>query len=360
MRGGPRFLFAAPFEQEVFFMDMTIWLWVGFNVFVLAMLALDLGVFHRNAHEVSVKEALIWSAVWISLALTFNAVIFGFWDRMMPASTYTNSEAGLAFLTGYLIEKSLSVDNIFVFVLIFSYFSVPKQYQHRVLFWGIIGALLMRGAMIGAGAALIKQFHWIIWIFGGFLIFTGIRMATSKDEKLEPEKNPVIRLFRRIMPVTQHYVGDRFFTVQNGVRMATPLFLVLLMIETTDLIFAVDSIPAIFAVTQDPFIVFTSNVFAILGLRSLYFVLAGVVHKFHYLKLGLSAVLSFVGVKMLLPDVSLWLTGTRFASPTGISLGIVAAILAVAVIASLLRAPSAEEDQAVGVLGHGSTEPTSH
>jgi tellurite resistance protein TerC len=236
-----------------------------------------------------------------------------------------------------LIEKSLSVDNIFVFVLIFSYFAVPPKYQHRVLFWGIIGALLMRGAMIALGAALIKEFHWIIWIFGAFLIFTGIRMATSGDEKLEPEKNPVIRLFRRIMPVSDHYDGQKFFTVQNGVRMATPLFLVLLMVETTDLIFAVDSIPAIFAVTQDPFIVYTSNVFAILGLRSLYFVLAGVVHKFHYLKLGLAFVLSFVGVKMLLPDVSLWLTGVRYAIPTFVSLGVIAAILTVAVVASLIR-----------------------
>jgi tellurite resistance protein TerC len=318
-------------------MDGTIWLWVGFNLFVLAMLALDLGVFHRDSHEVSVREATIWSVVWISLAMVFNAIIFLFWSQMMPGSEYSNSEAGVAFLTGYLIEKSLSVDNIFVFVLIFSYFAVPKQYQHRVLFWGIIGALLMRGAMIGAGAALIKQFHWIIWIFGGFLIFTGIRMAISKEEKLEPEKNPLIVLFRRIMPVTEKYEGDKFFVVRNGVRMATPLFLVLLMVETTDLIFAVDSIPAIFAVTQDAFIVYTSNVFAILGLRSLYFVLAGVVHKFHYLKLGLSVVLSFVGIKMLLPDLSKALLGVSYKIPTEISLGMVALILTVAIVASLIR-----------------------
>jgi tellurite resistance protein TerC len=319
-------------------MDGSIWFWVGFNAFVLGMLALDLGVFHRNAHEVSVKEAGIWSVVWISLSLVFNAVIFFFWDRMMPGSQYTNAEAGLAFLTGYLIEYSLSVDNIFVFVLIFSYFAVPKQYQHRVLFWGIIGALLMRGAMIGAGTVLIKQFHWIIWIFGAFLVFTGIRMATSKDEKLEPEKNPVIRLFRRIMKVTDSYEGDKFFVVRNGVRFATPLFLVLIMIETTDLIFAVDSIPAIFAVTQEPFIVYTSNVCAILGLRSLYFVLAGVVHKFHYLKLGLSAILTFVGIKMLLPDVSQAITGVSYKIPTAISLGVVVLLLAIAVVASLIRA----------------------
>lgn len=325
--------------------DSMIWMWVGFNLFVLAMLALDLGVFHRNAHVVSIKEASIWSVVWISLALLFNLGLYLFWPQIAPNSPYTASDAGLAFLTGYLIEKALSVDNIFVFVLIFSYFAVPAKYQHRVLFWGIIGALLMRGAMIAAGAALIKEFHWIIWIFGAFLIFTGIRMATSKDEKLEPEKNPVIRLFRRIMPVSDSYDGQKFFTVKNGVRMATPLFLVLLMVETTDLIFAVDSIPAIFAVTQDPFIVYTSNVFAILGLRSLYFVLAGVVHKFHYLKLGLSVVLAFVGTKMLLPDVSNLLLGYSLKIPTAISLGIVATIIGVAVIASLVRARRLERAQ---------------
>ena len=310
-------------------MDTMVWLWVGFNLFVLAMLALDLGVFHRDAHEVSVKEAAIWSVVWISMAMVFNVLLYLFWERLVPGSQYTSGEAGLAFLTGYLIEKALSVDNIFVFVLIFTYFSVPAKYQHRVLFWGIIGALLMRGAMIFAGAALIKEFHWIIWIFGAFLIFTGIRMAFSKEEKLEPEKNPVIRLFKRFMPVSEQYDGQKFFTVKNGVRMATPLFLVLIMVETTDLIFAV---------TQDPFIVYTSNVFAILGLRSLYFVLAGVVHKFHYLKLGLSVVLAFVGVKMLLPDVTNLLLGVSYKIPTAVSLGIVGGVIAVAVIASLIRA----------------------
>jgi tellurite resistance protein TerC len=332
-----------------------LWLWVGFNLFVLAMLALDLGVFHRDAHTVSLKEAATWSVVWISLALLFNLLIYLFWERLVPASAYSGGEAGLAFLTGYLIEKALSVDNIFVFVLIFSYFAVPARYQHRVLFWGIIGALLMRGAMIFAGAALIKQFHWIIWVFGAFLIFTGVKMATSGEGKIEPEKNPVVRLFRRLMPVSDRYDGQKFFTVQNGVRMATPLFLVLLMVETTDLIFAVDSIPAIFAVTQDPFIVYTSNVFAILGLRSLYFVLAGVIHKFHYLKLGLSAVLAFVGVKMLLPDVSALLLGVSYKIPTGVSLGVVAAIITVSIVASLLRARRLE--RAGIVEGHGEPRP---
>lgn len=331
--------------------DGMIWVWVGFNLFVLAMLALDLGVFHRDAHEVSIREAAIWSFVWIGMAMAFNTVLFFFWPQISPNSSYTASEASLAFLTGYLIEKALSVDNIFVFVLIFSYFAVPAKYQHRVLFWGIIGALLMRGAMIAAGAALIKEFHWIIWIFGVFLIFTGIKMATAKDEKLEPEKNPIIKLFRRLIPVSDQYDGQKFLTRRNGVLMATPLLLVLIMVETTDLIFAVDSIPAIFAVTQDPFIVYTSNVFAILGLRALYFVLAGVVHKFHYLKLGLSIVLAFVGMKMLLPDVSNFLTGISYKIPTAVSLGIVAGIIGAAVAASLIRAQRLERQGGEG--GHG-------
>lgn len=243
----------------------AVWVWVGFNLFVLALLAIDLGVFHREAHEVSLREAAIWSVVWISLALLFNLGLYLFWDTIMPNSSLSASDAGLAFLTGYLIEKALSVDNIFVFVLIFSYFAVPAKYQHRVLFWGILGALVMRGTMILAGAALIKQFHWIIWIFGAFLIFTGIHMATAQDEQIEPEKNPVVRLFRRFMPISDRYDGQKFFTRQNGVLMATPLLLVLVMVETTDLIFAIDSIPTIFAVTQDPFIVYTSNVCAIWG-----------------------------------------------------------------------------------------------
>ena len=315
-----------------------IWMWVGFNLFVLAMLALDLGVFHRKAHAVSLKEATVWSVVWISLAMLFNVGIYLFWDTLAPSSAYSNGDAALAFFTGYLIEKSLSVDNIFVFVLIFTYFSVPPQYQHRVLFWGILGALVMRAALILVGAALIKEFHWIIWIFGAFLIFTGVKMAFHKNEEVHPENNPLIRLFRRIMPVTAEYQGSRFFVRQAGKLMATPLFLVLLMVESTDLVFAVDSIPAIFAVSQDPLIVYTSNVFAILGLRSLYFLLAGVMDKFYYLKLGLSVVLTFVGVKMLMPDLSLLLTGVSYKIPTAVSLGVVAGILAVAVVASLLRA----------------------
>jgi tellurite resistance protein TerC len=305
------------------------WLWIGFNLFVLAMLALDLGVFHRKSHEVSTKEALTWSIVWISLSLMFNAVIYLYWDRMMPNSSYSNSEAGLAFLTGYLIEKALSVDNIFVFILIFSFFAVPAAYQHRVLFWGIIGALVMRGAMIFAGAALLKEFHWVIYIFGAFLIFTGIRMAIHREEEMHPDQNPVVKLFRKLMPVTESYEGDKFFIRRAGTLMATPLFLVLLIVESTDLVFAVDSIPAIFAVTQEPFIVYTSNIFAILGLRALYFLLANVMDKFQYLKLGLSAVLTFVGIKMVVVDL--------YKIPVGVSLGVIAGILTLSIVASLWK-----------------------
>jgi tellurite resistance protein TerC len=310
-------------------MEGSIWLWVVFNLFVLGMLALDLGVFHRKSHAVSGREALIWSVVWISLALIFNAGIYFYWDRIMPGSNYTNKDAALAFFTGYLIEKSLSVDNIFVFILIFSFFAVPAAYQHHVLFWGILGALVMRGTLILVGAALLEQFHWIIYIFGGFLIFTGIRMALHRDEEVHPENNPLIKLVKRIMPVTESYEEDKFFIRRAGKLIATPLFLVLLVIESTDLIFAVDSIPAIFAVTHNPFIVYTSNVFAILGLRALYFLLANVMDKFQYLKLGLAVVLSFVGVKMVLVDV--------YKMPVGISLGIIASILATSIIASLWK-----------------------
>ena len=310
-----------------------IWLWVGFNVFVLAMLALDLGVFHRKAHEVSLREAAGWSAFWIALSLVFNYGIY----RFMGA------EAGLAFLTGYLIEKALSVDNIFVFVIIFSYFDVPAKYQHRVLFWGILGALVMRGAMIAAGAALIKEFHWIIYVFGAFLVFTGIRMARQSEHAIDAESNPVIKMVRRFIPVTNVYHGQKFFVrekVGDTMRLvATPLFVVLVLVETTDLIFAVDSIPAIFAITTDTFLVYTSNVFAILGLRALYFLLAGVIHKFHYLKLGLSIVLVFVGIKMLLVDI--------YKIPIVVSLGVIATVLATAVGASLLFPKKVEEHDPV-------------
>jgi tellurite resistance protein TerC len=274
-----------------------------------------------------VREATLWSVTWIALAMVFNAGIYLFWDIIAPASEYSNGEAALAFFTGYLIEKSLSVDNIFVFALLFTYFAVPAALQHRVLFWGILGALIMRGALIAVGAALLKEFHWIIYLFGGFLILTGIKMVLHRDQEIHPEQNPLVRLFRRLTPVTAGYVGDKFFVRQGGVLMATPLFLVLLLVESTDLVFAVDSIPAIFAVTSDPFIVYTSNVFAILGLRSLYFMLAGAIGSFRYLKPALAVVLVFVGVKMVLVDF--------YKIPVAVSLGVIASILAVAVIASL-------------------------
>lgn len=306
-------------------MEVGIWAWVGFTAFVLAMLALDLGVFHRDSHAVSIKEAAIWSVVWISLALAFNVGLY-FWQ---------GTDVAISFLTGYLIEKSLSVDNIFVFVLVFSYFQVPAKYQHRVLFWGVLGALIMRAIMIFAGAALIQRFTWIIYIFGAFLIYTGIKMARQGDTHIDPDANPAVKFVRRIMPVSSEYHGDKFFIKEAGKRIATPLFLVLVVIEFTDLIFAVDSIPAIFAVTTDTFIVYTSNVFAILGLRALYFVLAGVVHKFYYLKFGLAFILSFVGVKMLLSH-------SAYKIPTPLSLAVIIGVLAIAVVASLMRAKRLE------------------
>jgi tellurite resistance protein TerC len=277
-------------------MDHWYW-WVGFGVFVVVMLALDLGVFHRKAHRVSVREALIWSAVWISLALAFNVAIYFFWGDEGP-------QLAKEFFAAYLIEKSLSVDNIFVFLLIFSYFSVPSEYEHKILFWGILGALAMRALLLGVGLALIHSFSWIIFIFGAFLIYTGIKLLTEHGKEIHPDANPVLKLFRRMMPVTEKYEGGKFFVRRNGRLFATPLFVVLLFIETTDLIFAVDSIPAVIAISNKMFIVYTSNVFAILGLRALYFAVAGAMQMFRYLHYGLSAILVYVGLKMLVGGVS--------------------------------------------------------
>jgi tellurite resistance protein TerC len=311
--------------------DTSLWLWAGFIVFVLAMLALDLGVFHRKAHTVSLREATVWSAVWVTLSLLFNA---GLWYFRGP-------EAGVQFLTGYLLEKSLSIDNIFVIALIFGYFAVPAIHQHRVLFWGILGALVMRAGFILAGAALLEAFHWIIYVFGAFLIVTGLKMALVRDTEIHPENNPVLRLVRRLIPVTSDYRAGHFFVREGGRWLATPLFLVLVLVETTDLVFAVDSIPAIFAVTADPFLVFTSNIFAILGLRSLYFLLAGVMQKFIYLKLGLASVLMFVGTKMAIMDL--------FKIPSLVSLLVVATLLTVAIVASLWKTRN-QEPAAAGKL----------
>ena len=305
-------------------MEYSIWAWVGFAIFILFMLSLDLGLLNRKAHAVTYREATIWSAVWVSLALLFGAGVF--WQL--------GTQTGLEFLTGYVIELSLSVDNLFVFILIFSYFKVPSKYQHRVLFWGVLGALVMRILMIGIGAALIERFHWIIYVFGAFLVFTGLRMLRQDETEIQPEQNPLVRFVTRFIPITRHYEGEKFFTTVNGRRTGTLLLLVLVIVEVTDLVFAVDSIPAIFGVTTNTFIVYTSNVFAILGLRSLYFLLAGVVEKFHYLKIGLAIVLTFVGVKMLTESFV-----TNFIDKQtiiGISLGVVALVLLSSVAASLL------------------------
>ena len=302
-------------------MTLSPWLlWTGFTLFVLAMLALDLGVFHRRAHAVSLREAAAWSAVWVALALLFNA---GVWH-------VRGGGPALEFLTGYLIEKSLSVDNLFVFAMLFSAFAVPAELQHRVLFWGILGALVMRAAFILAGTALLAAFHWVVYLFGAFLVFTGVKMYLLRNHRADVLDSRLLRWLRRHVPVTEGYRGGRFFVREGSRRLATPLFLVLVLVEATDLVFAVDSIPAIFAVTSDPFLVYSSNVFAILGLRSLYFLLAGVLDRFVYLKVGLAAVLVFVGGKMLLVDV--------VKVPATLSLAVVASILAGSVVASLAHA----------------------
>lgn len=302
----------------------NLWWWTGFNALILLLLALDLGVFNRKAHAVSVREALAWSGVWISLA-----VGFGWW-----VGQWMGRQAMLEFYTGYLVEQALSVDNLFVFIMIFGYFRIAPALQHRVLFWGILGALVMRGLMIGAGAVLIARFHWIIYVFGAFLVYTGFKMAFGAETAITPETNPVIRAVRRLFPLTTKFHGEKFFIrARLGGRkkaqlVATPLFLVLALVETTDVVFAVDSIPAVFGVTRDPFLVYTSNVFAILGLRSMYFVLSGVIQKFYLLKYGLSLVLAFVGVKMLV--------SSAVTIGIGISLGVVGGVLAGSVILSLL------------------------
>jgi tellurite resistance protein TerC len=290
------------------------------------MLSLDLGLFNRKAHTVKYREAWIWSAVWVTLAMGFAGIVF----------YYLGSPSGVEFLTGYLIELSLSVDNLFVFLLIFSYFKVPAKFQHRVLFWGVMGALFMRLTMIFVGATLINRFHWILYIFGAFLVYTGIKMFRDEKIDIQPEQNPLVRLVTRFLPITRHYEEEKFFTKQNGKRTGTLLLLVLMVVEVTDLVFAVDSIPAIFAVTTNTFIVYTSNVFAILGLRSMYFLLAGVVDKFRYLRFGLAIVLTFIGLKMLVNVFGLHI-------PTMVSLAVVFVVLVGSVVASLLISPEGEK-----------------
>ncbi len=293
--------------------------WVGFNLFVLVMLAIDLGVFNRKAHDVSLKEAAVWTSVWVALAFAFNLFLF----------FEIGKTRALEFTTGYLIELSLSVDNIFVFLVILKYFAVPTPVRHRVLFWGVLGALIMRAIMIFAGVLLLRQFHWLIYVFGAFLIYTGYKMLKHTEGELHPERNPVLRFVSKYMRMTKEYHGSRFFITEAGKKLATPLLAVLVMIETTDVVFALDSIPAIFAITRDPLIVYTSNIFAILGLRSMFFLLQGVMQRFVYLHIGLAIVLMFVGVKMVLADL--------FHIPIGLSLGVVGLVLLVSILASLRK-----------------------
>ena len=301
-------------------MQVSIFFWIGFHIFIFTMLAIDLGVFNKRSHKIAVKEALIWTSVWITLAFLFNIFVF----------LQFGKRQALEFLTGYVIEYSLSVDNIFVFILIFTYFSVKARYQHKILFWGILGALIMRGIFIFTGVALINKFHWIVIIFGGFLVYTGIKMLFQKEAtEVAPEKNAVVKVFRRFLPVTETLHGDHLFIRQNSRLFATPLFLVLLVIESSDLIFAVDSIPAILAISKDTFIVYTSNIFAILGLRSLYFAVSGIMGFFRFLKVGLAFVLAFVGFKMLASYIHLEI-------PILLSLGIIVSILLISILASVL------------------------
>ena len=306
-------------------MIIDTYVWIGFIAFIILLLVVDLGVFHRKSHEVKIKEALIWTGVWILLALIFNYGVY----------VFMGNEKAVEFLAGYLIEKSLSIDNLFVFIMLFTFFDVKPQYQHKVLFWGIIGALIMRAIFIFSGVILISKFHWIIYIFGAFLIFTGIKMLVQKDEKVSPDKNPLVRLFKKLFPVTETMHGDKFFVKINAKTVATPLYIVLLVVEFTDLIFAVDSIPAILAISNDSFIIFTSNVFAILGLRALYFALAGITKLFHYLKYALSAILVFVGIKMLIVDL--------YKIPVTYSLFAIVAMLLIAILFSYIL-PKKEDD----------------
>lgn len=305
--------------------DDQIHIWIAFNLFVLVLLALDLGVFHRRSHIIGIKESLIWSAIWIVMALAFNVLIY----------LWQGPETALEFTAGYLVERALSVDNLFVFMVIFTYFQVPAAHQYRILFWGILVALLLRAIFIATGVELIERFDWIIYFFGAFLIVTGIKVALQKEDMIDPANNPVIRLCKRIFPATEQLDGCKFSTKINGRRYFTPLFIVLIAVETTDLIFAMDSIPAVLAITLDPFIVYTSNVFAVLGLRALYFALAGCMAIFHYLSYGITAILVFVGCKMLLSEI--------YPIPVGMALGVVAIILLISILVSIIH-PCGEDE----------------
>jgi tellurite resistance protein TerC len=314
---------------------IPIWIWGSFLGFVAIVMALDLGVFHKSAHEVKTKEALRWSAVWMALAVAFSVIIFTQWDVINPGSKYSNTDAGIAFISGYLVEWALSVDNLFVFLLVFGYFQIPAKYQHRVLFWGILGALFFRAVFIAAGSVLLDKFHWTMILFGAFLVFTGIKMLTSHGKKMDPSKNPLVGLVSKFVPITKEFHGQKFFTRIGKKLWATPLFLALIIIEFTDIIFAIDSVPAIFAITREPFIVFTSNVFAILGLRSLYFALAGLMQMFTYLHYGLSAILMFVGSKMLYGFLEKDVWPSLPSIPVWLSLPVIIGMLGISIFASL-------------------------
>lgn len=302
--------------------------WVAFNAFVLLMLVVDLGLFNRKAHAIRFKEAIAWTSVWVALAGLFALLVYLFGHRMVPNPARPNHELALEFVTGYLVEESLSMDNLFVFLLIFRYFAVDRAHQHAVLYWGILGAMMMRAGFILGGVTLINRLHWFIYVFGAFVVYSGIRLIREQGTQIHPEKNPVLKLFRRFFPISEKYEGRRFFVKRGALWVATPLAVVLIVVETTDLMFATDSIPAILAITRDPFIVYTSNVFAILGLRSLYFALAGMMEVFHYLHYGLSATLIFIGVKMLASEY--------FHIPAGVALSVVGGILVISVVASLV------------------------
>lgn len=324
-----RILRVIPLIITLLMQTEPMWMWIVFCAFISLMLWLDLAVFNRRSHTITVKESLGWTAFWVMLAMAFDVGVY----------YYLGQERALEFFTGYIIEQSLSVDNLFVILLIFGYFHVKKEFQHKVLFWGIFGALIMRMIMIIIGVELIENFHWLIYIFGGFLIFTGLRMVFGKEKELHPDQNPLVRVFKRFFPVTNEYHGDRFFVMQNAQRYATPLFIVVLVVEVTDLIFAVDSVPAVLAVSRNPFVVYTSNAFAILGLRSLFFALSHIMNLFHYIKYGLALVLTFIGTKMVLMDT--------FKIPIGISLTVVASILVLSVVLSIIFPKPEPEDTSV-------------
>jgi tellurite resistance protein TerC len=336
------FLPAATLELA----GVSVYLWAAFVGAVFLFLALDLGIFHRKAHEVRMREALTWTGIWITLSILFGICLYLFWDKVQSGSEYSNSEAAMAFLAGYLVEWSLSVDNIFVFLVVFAYFHVPAKYQHRVLFWGILGALVFRSLFIAVGAVVLKKFLWTMVLFGLFLIFTGVKLVAAHGKTIDPGKNPVVQLFRKILPVTADYRGQKFLVRENGKLYATPLFVALVVVEFTDILFAVDSVPAIFAITHEPFLVFTSNVFAILGLRSLFFAVAGLMQLFRFLHYGLAIILTFVGIKMLYGYVAEIYHWQKF--PVGISLAVIVGVLAGSIVVSILKpekpAPSSVAD----------------